>query len=295
MASEEKRERVLLYLYGELDPGQREVFEADVERDEELRLLLVEERRFDQLYPPGQEAPVTDELLQEGRLLLRAGLRQQQRQSSFAARWWNVLRPFFAPAATGLVALAIGVFAGRMGPVAEDGAALEVVDFQVRSFDAASERIELTYQAVTEGHVQGHLRDGQVRRVLAGALRVGPQAGDRLLAAELLEGQVERDEIRQVLIHALTRDDNSGVRLKAIEALADMGARAEVRQALRQALLDDDNPGVRVAAIEALAAFGDTATLEVMERKQLVDDNQYIRAEAERLAKEWKIRNEQQL
>ena len=37
------------------------------------------------------------------------------------------------------------------------------------------------------------------------------------------------------------------------------------------------------------------ATFEVMERKRLIDDNQYIRAEAERLTRAWKTRNEQQL
>lgn len=298
MASEDKREWVLSYLYGELAAGQREAFETALEQDGELRLLLAEEQRFDQLYPPRQETPVGAEQLQESRLLLRAALRQEsQRGSSFVVGLWRGLRPFWTPAATGLVALAIGVFAGRSAlvPVAASNTALAIVDLQVRSFDMVSERIELVYTAVERGQIQGHLGDEQVRQVLAGALRVGTQAGDRLQAAELLGNQAEQTEIRQVLIYALTSDDNAGVRLKAIEALADMATRVEVRQALRQALLQDENPGVRVAAIEALRAFGDDATLAVMERKQLVDDNQYIRAEAERLSRAWKIRNEQQL
>lgn len=94
----------------------------------------------------------------------------------------------------------IGVFAGRS--TLESSAAeaeLDIVDLRVLSFDAKSERIELDYRTVARRQLAGRLDDVQVIRVLAGALRVGSQAGDRLQAVELLEGQAERSEINLVL------------------------------------------------------------------------------------------------
>lgn len=79
MSSEEQRQRVLHYLYGDLNQTARIAFQAELERDPALKALLHAEQRFDQLHPVGSGPQVPEALLQEIRLVLRAALRQQER------------------------------------------------------------------------------------------------------------------------------------------------------------------------------------------------------------------------
>lgn len=283
MNSEEKRERVLLFIYGELSPEEERAFRSEVETDAELKVLLQQEQRFDALCPTDQAAPAPEPLLEESRLLLRAALRREQRRFRWSALWessrWGLwLRPAFA--------LCFGVLLGwgivSEGPREEGGFPVgDVVDLRVLRYDKTSGQTELGVRLLTEQTVEGHIEDEAVQMLLVSALRSSERDADRLQAIDWLEPKSSQLEIRRALIEALREDENPGVRVKAAEILAHMAAERDVRQALRHVLKEDTNMGVRVAAIEAIATFRDSATLELMQRL-LVDDNDYIRLEARR-------------
>lgn len=307
MSEDRLKERVLMFLYGEMSPAEEEVFKAELEENSELARALAEEERFQRLCPAGTGLQVEEELLAESRLLLRAMLRQEERRSpSLLARLAQRVREM-APgtAFTGgvVAALLAGVILGRtlLTPETpreelaltglasvnrEDGP--QVVDLRVGKFDPTTGRVRLFLRTVSSVEVEGRVQDAAIQNVLAAALQGDLESGARLEAVELLRYQTARTEIREALIYALLRDENTGVRIEAIETLKGLADDEQVRQALRTALLEDDNSGVRVAAIEALRAFQDQATLRVLERKMQIDENEYIRAEAGRALDEWR-------
>ncbi len=288
MNNERKRERVLLFLYGELSAGEEAVFRTDLARDMVLKELLEEERRFDELYPSGETAlvsDISDQQLAESRLLLRAALRGEKRRSRWADLWAGVVRAnWLRPVATLALGalLGWGLAVGSEKPLAAvaDG---EVVDLRVRRFDEASGQVELSFVVLSEASLAGDVQSEAVQRLLASALQSGAQDADRLQAVDWLSVQQGRAETRSALIAALKSDSNPGVRLKAVEALASLAVEEEVRQVLRQALAEDANAGVRVTALGAISAYGDSETLDLMKRLMVRDDNPYIRAEARRV------------
>ncbi len=284
MDIQEKRERVLLFIYGELSPEQERAFRSELETDAELKRLLEEERRFDALYSPSQADPAPAPLVDESRLLLRAALRREQRRSRWSSLWdhsrWGLwLRPAFA--------LCFGLLLGwglvAKGPRAEGAFALgDVVGLRVLHYDKASGRTQLSVRMLTEQKIEGHIGDEAVQMLLVSALHSSERDADRLQAVDWLEPKSDQLEIRRALIEALRADENPGVRVKAAEVLAGMAAEKDVRQVFRQALQQDANMGVRVAAIEAIASFRDSATLDLMQRLMVHDENDYIRLEARR-------------
>ena len=313
MSEDRLKERVLMYLYGEMSPAEEEVFKAELEENSELARLLTAEERFQRLCPTGTGPQVAEELLAESRLLLRATLRQEARRSpSLLARLAKRVRemaPGTAFAGGMVAALLAGVILGRTlltpetpreelaltGLVSmnrENGS--QVIDLRVGKFDLATGHVKLSLRAVSSVEVEGRVQDAAIQNVLAAALQGDLEPGARLEVVELLRYQTARIEIREALVHALLRDENPGVRIKAVETLKGLAGDEQVRQALRTALLEDGNPGVRVAAIEALRQFQDQATLQVLERKMQVDENEYIRAEAGRALNEWRTASQAQ-
>ncbi len=292
MSSEAQRQRVLRYLYGDLNQAERAAFQAELEDDPALKALLHAEQRFHQFLPQGSGPQVPETLLQESRLLLRAALRQQER-SGLLERLREWFQPVPAPlrwSVGTLALLLVGFFLGRGGlqtaPISLAGLLrpedLEVVALRVAHFEPATGQVSLVLDAVSQIQVEGNLEEKTVQTALATALRGDLESGTRLQALDLLQHQGNSTRIREALIHTLAHDDNPGVRLKAIEALKDLGKNEEVRQALRQALQRDLNPGVRVEAIEALRHFDDPATLQVLEQQSRDEVNTYIRGEATR-------------
>lgn len=292
MSSEEQRQRVLRYLYGDLNQAEQTAFQADLERDPALKTLLHAEERFNQLHPVGSGPQAPETLLQESRQCLRAALRQQEGSTLLERlRTWFQLIPAPLTWSTGvLAALLVGIFLGRGGlrpaPTSLAGLLrpedLEVVALRVDHFEPATGQVTLVLDAVSQIQVEGTLQDKTVQTALATALQGDLEPGTRLQALDLLQHQGGSTRIREALIHTLLSDDNPGVRLKAIDALKDLAKNEEVRQALRQALQHDLNPGVRVEAVEALRHFTDPATLQVLEQQSRDEMNTYIRAEAAR-------------
>lgn len=304
MSSEAPRQRVLRYLYGDLNQAERAAFQAELERDPALKALLHAEERFNQLHPVGSGPQVPEALLQEGRRCLRAALRQQERPGLLerAKEWFRLVPAPLSWSAGMAVALLVGFFLGRGGlqsaPTSLAGLLrpedLEVVALRVDHFEPATGQVTLVLDAVSQIQVEGTLQDKTVQTALAATLQGDLEPGTRLQALDLLRNQGGSTRIREALIHTLAHDDNPGVRLKAIDALKDLAKNEEVRQALRQALQHDLNPGVRVEAVEALRHFSDPATLQVLERQSRDEVNTYVRGEATRaLQRERKSAGEQ--
>lgn len=294
MTSRPKRERVVLYLYGELTAEEEEAFRAEVERDPELRALLAREEQLDHRYPAGRTPRLPEGLLQESRLLLAAALRQETRLGLLPRlrHWFRPLPSPLAWAGGVLAILLIGVLLGRTalrpGPSSVVGLIrpddLQIVSLRVTPVGVGTNQVRLVFDALSWVQVEGTLQDQAVQAVLAAALRRGDlDPGTRLRTVALLGTRDASTQVREALVHALLQDENPGVRLKAVEALKALATYDHVREALRQALLHDLNPGVRLEAIEALAEFRDPATLRALEQKTKSDENVYIRTEAARL------------
>ena len=298
MDIDEKRERVLLYLYGELPPSEAESFRAESERDPLLRQLLDEEERLQRRHPVGQSPEVSDEFLQENRLLLRAALRRTSAPSflsRLAAHLQRVPTPLLRTAGA-VLPLVVGLFLGRLSLEREDAAALigpddlEIVDLHVAPADPTSGRLVLTFDAVASVQIEGTLQDQAIQTVLAAVLSSDVDHSARLQSVALMRQQANSERIRQALAHALLHDANPQVRLQAVETLSGLATDDQVREALLRALGRDHNPGVRIKAIQALEGFGDPSTIEVLEDRKQNDANLYIRAEAQRLLKAENLR-----
>lgn len=299
MAADRQRERVLTYLYGEMDPAEVEAFRAELAADPSLAQRLAEEERFQRCFPVGQGTVVSDELLAESRLRLRAALRQEEQVSSSWIAW--LATPLRRSARLGVrvgpavVLLLVGLLLGRISlfrgcpweegrlPFLEQG---RIVDLRLREFDPAAGRVKLAVSLLASAEVEGNLQEQRIQQLLATALQEDLESEARLTAVELLGYQTAGAEIRQALIHALRRDRNPGVRLQAVAALKPWASDEQVRQALLQALREDENPGVRVAALEVLRDFRDRATIQVLRRTAQSDANEYIRGEARDLLRQ---------
>ncbi|MSS70309.1 MAG: HEAT repeat domain-containing protein [Candidatus Latescibacteria bacterium] len=301
MEMDRQRERALAYLYDEMSVEAKNAFETELAENPSLRRLLEEEERFHRVCPAGAGVQVSEDLLGESRLLLRAALRRErERRISPLSRLADLFRSLTIRYVGGAVALLLlGVFLGRtaLGPVSgvEKGLPgsvgpdpLEIVDLRVVKIDPSTGAIQLSFAAASRMMLDGNLRDETVQNVLAAAVRGDLESASRLEAIDLMQRQTASAKVREALIYALLRDENPGVRIKAVEALKDLVQNEPVRQALLDALAHDRNAGVRIGAIEALKPFQDPKTLRVLEQMMTADDNAYIRAEARRAVLRWR-------
>ncbi len=303
MTDEQMRERVLSYLYGMMTPAEEDSFHADVTINADLAQLLAQEQSFQQQLPIGSEPELSDELLAQNRLRLRAALRKQPHAPQDVRSSWDRLMspvlnqmermiPRMLWASGGAALLVSGIILGRtvLVPAATtSGAELvgQLVDVHVQSFDRSTGQVRLELSTLVTSQLHGDLGDPRVQTALTTALQDGMGPGPRLQAVELLRLGTVSASARLVLSHALLHDDNPGVRIAAAGALSGLAQDDDVRQALHRALLDDTNPGVRVAAVEGLRSFRDHETRQVLEQAIYFESNQYIRAEARRTLDGW--------
>jgi len=279
--------------------------------DPALEERIEKERQLERLYPRGHESHIPEAALRENRLMLRMALRQERRGMRWVLAFlrtrlrWAFLPPVRA-AACAAALLFLGFLLGRSEPgrgvadrVPDGGAVLNslvgaggatVSGLRIRGMDAATGRVQLSFDATSRVTVEGPVRDRSIQSALALAMRTGMRAADRLDVIGLLGGGSAETEIRGALTHALLDDTNPGVRLAALEALRSVVAEADVRQALQEALMHDENPGVRVRAVEVLGQVRDAATLRVMRHKMESDPNTYVRFEARDALERWHSR-----
>lgn len=148
-----------------------------------------------------------------------------------------------------------------------------------------SEIVEVSYNQLVPGHIQGSLDDPAIRQLLMLATENATTPGVRddsvdLLAAECRAGHgCQGSGIRDALMVALRYDRNARVREKALEGLEPYVAQdMRVRNAVLEALLNDSDPRIRTESINILEPVeADTSVRQVLYSVSTSDDSPQIR------------------
>ncbi len=292
---------------GDLSATQRAELEAHAKAcascREELRSIEV----LAKLLSDRRAESVTDAMLQEARLELRARLRIERQAPSrwtpaalFAA--WR-LRPALYVPALGVCMMAVGLGLGYLLFGAESNqegfrgttAALvpgvgqggsQITAVQFIDADASDGEVELAFQAVKPMRLKGRPDDPAIQKLLAYALVTEPNAGIRIRTVNTLTENAHPQtdpEIRFALIQVLQYDTNPGVRKQAMQALAKLPMDADIKHALLYVLANDPNEGLRIGAIDALLPErieqvpDDSDLLQALKNRMQNENNNYIR------------------
>ena len=304
-ASDSMRDRISLYLYGELEGEERESFEREMAASAELRATVTHEERFLNGLHQRRNCEPSEALLAQCRQdLMREVYRAEQPSGSSAwfAQFWAGLtgwRSSWQPALA-LALLTLGFFGGRATEsiFGEDEGGTEiarqqgseqlvarqqgvlgaspvsVTDVQTFPTDSLGGTVEIVLEE--RRTIRGNPNDPVIRGLLLNSV-TSSHSGARLESLEALGGSLDNDEIRQALIRAMVEDQNPGVRIKALEALAPHANDADVHEALVRSVRTDDNPGMRVMAIDLLTAEPDREIAGVLQELVASETNNYVR------------------
>ena len=308
--SENMRDRISLYLYGELEDEERESFERELSASAELREAVTHEERFLRGLHQRRAVEPSEALLAHCRQDLMREVYRAERPNGPSAWWagfWSSFtgwRMSWQPAAA-LALLALGFFGGRatqsiwLGAggdapevaqqtqessvgggqlVARQQGVLGVSPVSVTDVQSLGEPMGGAVEIVVEERrtIRGNPNDPVIRGLLIDSV-ASSHSGARLESLEALGNNLDNAEIRQALVRAMVEDQNPGVRLKALEALAPHAKDPEVRDALVRSIRTDNNPGMRVMAIDLLTAEPDRALAGVLQDLVATETNQYVR------------------
>jgi anti-sigma factor RsiW len=304
--SEDVRNRISLYLYGELSAEEETQFEEELSRSARLTAAVEEERRLIETLRNRATLDFSPAELTDCRMDLMRAIRQEgviaEKQS-----WLARLAAFFNPAAHNLAwqgALALvlvdgGFWGGRATqqfrmaffdrqPAAElragaiDGGALaayeDIPDVRSISTGPGSSSVEIVVEE--RRTIRGDANDPHIQALLI-AMSRSSNSGRRLDMIDLLRHRADDPLVRGALVKAMLEDGNDGARLKALEALTPYEQDVDVRRALMTTLRNDSNPGMRVNAIELLTAHPDRELVEVLQEVVRYEPNTYVRLRSE--------------
>ncbi len=307
--SELLRQRIRLYLYGELALSERLEVERCRDEDPSFRELFQDEQEF--LQSLGSPEPDTDlePLLARCRASLDRAIALEPRPSHAPSVAGRVLarlrrlaealsaRPLAWQPVTAAVLLAVGFVAGRgldSGPVRTAAQPALALPGQLISSaaDPALTGIEAVRLDPVSGQVQivveqrrvvtGDSSDPVIRGMLLSTVQES-HTGARLTSLDALREHASEGDIREALLRTMLEDGDVGVRLKALEAVQAQARHPDVRHALVRTLQLDPSPGMRAHAIEILRDHADRdmagALQELIER----ESNAYVVQESERI------------
>ena len=308
MSCEKVKDSILLYLYDELDEGQRDTLEEHADTCESCSAALDSERQF--LRSLSEREVPSAALLAECRHdLMRGVYHLQSEQPSHIAgvipvAWWHRLRESFPamrvawqPTAA-LALLAVGFYGGRFagsapavgsfglgGGIQQSSVAPlgAFGDIQSVSLDAGQDEVEIVVEEVTRRTIRGAPGDPRIRSMLISTVREYPNSGVRLDTLDILSAGAANREVRRALRETMVGDRNPGVRLRAFEALRPHKSDPETREALLEVLLKDDNPGMRVQAIDLLIENPDRGLIGALQGLVEREQNNYIRLQSRRI------------
>lgn len=323
MTHDQFKELLPLLVQGELDANQRAQVQGHLTACDECRAELEELRALTASVKGAGRLLVTDSLLQEARLELRAALRAERSRVSPMERLRDLLDGILAPWAQWSVAGAAAVAAGFLGgyivfssPERASGVALnaasadtdvargepKITNVRFDDADPSDDQIEFTFEAVTPVRVKGSPNDPGVQSVLTRALITEENPGVRLRTVSAITSQIQMhrreapapadDPVKNALIDAMKFDDNPGVRKEAMKALAKFPLDDAIKEGLLYVLSKDKSEGLRVDAINYLAAArdqfaaSDEQLLDVLRKKMETDNNRYVRLRARAVLEE---------
>jgi HEAT repeat protein/putative zinc finger protein len=299
MKCEEARERMPLFLYGELSFEEEERLETHIDQCAGCREALGREKVLSQAFDAAQAVP-SQGLLDNCRAELRGRIAQVEPEHS---HFWGKLRegfsihfhfaPGWAQVAGAMAMLALGFAAARMtpgsmlGPWRAAGVAGEPITSRVRYVEpVASGRVQIVVDETRQRVLSGNLEDQTIQRLLLKAAKDPSDAGLRVESVDLLKNRPQSAEVRTALLYALQHDPNAGVRLKALDGLKEFASDPETRKTLTQVLLKDDNPGVRTQVIDLLIQHRSEAMVGVLQELMNKEDNDYIRMRCQKALNE---------
>lgn len=319
MNHDQYREWLVLSLYGELDPLQRETLDDHLRECTGCRAELEHLRAFNQILSQRKAVDVDDRLLQNARRQFRTALMEERSKYSFLSmitewiarllhRPKGLLRRPVGIALGGIAMLVIGMVLGYTLVVPavpsdrliteamfENASSMQpgsrITNMRFSDSDTRDGLIDMSFDAVMPVHITGNFNDQRVQKVLAYALISSQNPGTRLQTANMLASQttstVTRDvDIKGALISALESDENPGVRKEALSALQKFPYDTQVKNAYITVLMKDKNSAMRIGVINALTrvqAEGlrlDSDVISVIQKKTRFDENSYIRARA---------------
>lgn len=307
--SELLRQRILLYLYGELSLAERLEIERWRDEDPAFRALFQEEQELlRSLGDPGTDLDLEPLLARCRDRLDRAialerparGATSMAARCRAAIRWIGAVlaaRPVaWQPAAAALL-LVLGFMGGRgWVPATTVSGAHSVVPARPISIPAPSEAALTGIEAVSldplSGQVQivveqrrtisGDSSDPLIRGMLLTTVQES-HTGARLTSLDALRDHASDREIREALLRTMLEDEDLGVRLKALEAVQGQARHPEVRRALVQTLEQDPSPGMRAHAIEILREHADRDMAGPLQELVERESNAYVLQESERI------------
>ena len=308
MSCERVKDRILLYLYDELDESQRDALEEHADSCESCSAALDDERQF--LRSLNEREVPSAALLAECRHdLMRGAYHLQSEQPSYIAgviplAWRRRLQQTFPsmhlawqPTAA-MALLAVGFYAGRFAESGPTGGSLPLGsgiqqsslaplgafgDIQSVQLGPGQDEVEIVVEEVTRRTIRGAPGDPHIRSMLISTVREYPNSGIRLDTLDILTAGAADREVRRALREAMIGDRNPGVRLRAFEALKSHKDDPEMHQALVEVLLNDDNPGMRVQAIDLLTENPHRDLVGLLQGLVEREQNNYIRLQSRRI------------
>jgi CheY-like chemotaxis protein len=305
------KEKLLLYVYDDLDPEHARAISEHLrncaECASEVQRLRKLHSALDAYRPP---VSVDDRLLNEARQQLHTALvRERFRQTAWErlrSSFDAVLAPRYQLALGGIAAIAAGVLIGRyllvptspspaFTPQAQIPQDAHITNVRFLTSTDGTGIVEFTFDAVTPVRMKGSVDDPQIQRVLTHAILNEENPGVRLRAVSAIAspGTEPPDrEVKAALIIALKSDANAGVRKEALQTLQRFPPDSEIKDALLHTLMYDKNPGLRIAAINGLDSLrvrgGMTGQdlLRVLRNRMQTDENNYIRLRARAVLQE---------
>ena len=303
------RQRIRLYLYGELGLADRKEVERFRDETPEFRALFDEEEAFllslNDVDADAEAGSLLDDcrhelalaVAAEGHLgrtaspLRRVGRHLRNLRSALAAR------PIVWQPAMAAALLFVGFFAGRDGwptrylaPASPASAGSGTpLSFDADHTLTGIETVQLDpvggqVRIVLEERrvVSGDSSDPFIRGMLMDTVRES-HAGARLSSLEALQGHASDSEVRRILLRSMLEDQNPGIRLKALDSVKGQIAEPDVRAALVEILRSDPLAGMRIHAIQLLGQHPGRdlagALQELVEREQ----NPFVLHESERI------------
>jgi hypothetical protein len=320
MKNNELVERLILKYYNELSEDELHALDQDLKGSNALSNEEKSVTEFSAHLAGHNRLEVTDDLLNEARLELRAALRVEQRKRTEKSSFFGSIEEFFTPnirlAGSAIALVIVGIVVGRY--VLESPATVQLplvlVSMEkasvvkgdtrianVRFYDAntVDGNVDFEFETVTPVRMRGNVSDAEVQRVLAFALLNEQNPGVRISAVNMIsvktQDSVKTDPLlRKAIIEAAKYDENDGVRRQAINTMAQMIFGDDIRNAYLFVIQNDVNAGMRIAALNNLErAIIDGHRLNEQSMQMLgsigaSDKNQYIRTRVVALVEEAK-------
>jgi hypothetical protein len=298
------KENGMLYLYDELLDDARHELEHHLSKCKPCAEDMEALRGFHLAMSstvPVQEPSAN--LLTDSRMKLQEALEHAEQKPSWrwtldVASWFQQIR--FSPALAGvllMVGFAGGAVATFTAQKSKNGSTVPPIfgaapvdtasigSIKGISQDPGSNKVNIEFERLVPGQIEGNISDPQVQQLLLFAARSNYNSGVRLDSINVLSQEPQDQGVREALIFSLRYDKNPGVRLKALESLKTyVKDDVRVRDAVLEALVRDSNPGVRTEAIHALQPVSvDTSVRQTLEVLAERDENKFIRGESRRV------------